>query len=176
MSEEPARLWTPWRMAYIKGPKPKDEGCIFCEKVKEADDAKNYILYRGKLGYLMLNLYPYANGHMMAIPYRHVANLDELTVEETSEMMQLAQRGIRALRCLMRPEGFNVGINMGKIAGAGVADHVHLHVVPRWAGDTNFMPVLADVRLIPELLEQTYQGLLDVGIADPEKFNTDEEA
>ena len=119
MSDEPARIWTPWRMEYIKAPKQAEEPCIFCVKPEAHDDAKNYILYRGKHAYLMLNLYPYNNGHMMAIPYRHVANLEDLLPEEYGEMMELAQRGVRALRRLMRPEGFNLGINMGKIAGAG---------------------------------------------------------
>lgn len=166
MSDDPQRLWTPWRIGYIKAPKASSGGCIFCTKPQESDDRANYILYRSSLAYLMMNLYPYNNGHLMAIPYRHVSGLDELTVEESTEIMALANRAIAALRRLMRPEGFNVGVNMGKIAGAGIADHVHMHIVPRWAGDTNFMPVLADVRLIPELIEQTYQGLLDSGIGE----------
>ena len=121
--------------------------------------ATNFILHRSELAFLVLNKYPYNNGHLMAVPYRHVDALEDLTAEEMADMMALATLGIRALRRSAHPEGFNIGINIGKVAGAGVLDHVHTHVVPRWGGDANFMPVLADVRLIPQELHETYVEL-----------------
>jgi ATP adenylyltransferase len=156
------RLWTPWRMAYIKAPKEKSTGCIFCEKISatRAHDRANLVLLRGKRAFMMLNLYPYSNGHLMVAPYEHTGELESLDAKTLQEMMLFVSRGIRALRRTMNPQGFNIGVNMGKVAGAGVEDHVHIHVVPRWNGDTNFMPVLSKVRLIPELLPQTYDNLL----------------
>jgi len=158
--------WTPWRLSFILGEKPRD--CIFCTKVRENRDRENYILYRGAHNFLILNLYPYNNGHLMIVPYLHVPSLEDLPAEVAGELMRLLQHSLRVLRRALNPEGFNVGVNIGRVAGAGVADHVHLHVVPRWGGDTNFMPVLAGVRLIPELLDQTYDRLLAAGIATPE--------
>jgi ATP adenylyltransferase len=157
------RLWTPWRMAYLTATKkPSPTGCIFCDKVQDRveNDRENLVLWRGERAFIVLNLYPYSNGHMMIAPYAHTGALESLDGETHKEMMLLVSIGIRALRCVMRPEGFNVGANLGKVAGAGVEDHVHLHLVPRWNGDTNFMPVLAEVRMIPELLPQTYDNLL----------------
>jgi len=151
------RIWTPWRMKYILS--PKGEECIFCAKAASDRDEENYVLYRGKRAYIMLNLYPYTNGHLMVIPYQHVATLELLDEETLAETMLLIAKGIRILRRAMKPHGFNVGCNIGRVAGAGVDDHVHLHVVPRWEGDTNFMPVLAETRLIPELLTDTYRKL-----------------
>ena len=148
------QMWTPWRMAYIR--REKRPGCIFCEMLEAKDDRGQLILHRSELSFLVLNKYPYNNGHLMAVPYRHVDTLEALTIEEAADMMGLVALGIRALRRSANPEGFNVGVNIGKIAGAGVIDHVHAHVVPRWGGDTNFMPVLADVRLIPQDLNETY--------------------
>jgi ATP adenylyltransferase len=151
------QMWTPWRMAYIRRePRP---GCIFCEMLDTEDDRAQLILHRGKLAFLVLNKYPYNNGHLMAVPYRHMDTVEALTPEETVDMMSLVSLGIRALRLTSKPEGFNIGVNLGKIAGAGVLDHVHIHIVPRWGGDTNFMPVLADVRLIPQDLNETYDEL-----------------
>ena len=149
-------------MAYIKAPKEKSTGCIFCEKLvaERASDRSNLVLVRGKRAFMMLNLYPYSNGHLMVAPYKHTGELESLDSKTLQEMMLLVSRGVRALRRTMNPQGFNVGVNMGKVAGAGVEDHVHIHVVPRWNGDTNFMPVLSAVRLIPELLPQTYDNLL----------------
>ena len=147
----------PWRMAYIR--REKRPGCIFCEMLEADDDGAQLVLHRGKLVFLVLNKYPYNNGHLMAVPYRHVDTLEELTAGEATDMMGLVALGIRALRRTASPEGFNIGVNIGKIAGAGVIDHVHTHVVPRWGGDTNFMPVLADVRLIPQDLAETYAEL-----------------
>jgi len=156
------RLWTPWRKAYIKAPKEKSTGCIFCEKLiaERSSDRDNLVLVRGKRAFMMLNLYPYSNGHLMVAPCEHTGALELLDGATLKEMMLLVSQGIRALRRTMNPQGFNIGVNMGKVAGAGVEDHVHIHVVPRWNGDTNFMPVLSEVRLIPELLPQTFDGLL----------------
>ena len=148
------QMWTPWRMAYIR--REKQPGCIFCEMLDAGDDRGQLILNRSELSFLVLNKFPYNNGHLMAVPYRHVDTLEALTAEEAVDMMALVSLGIRALRRSTHPEGFNIGVNIGKIAGAGVIDHVHTHVVPRWGGDTNFMPVLADVRLIPQDLNETY--------------------
>ena len=151
-------------MGFIMGEKPME--CIFCVKPAESRDRENFILYRGRRAFIMLNAYPYNNGHLLIVPYDHVASLEELDAETSAELMALVQRGIRALRALMSPNGFNIGANIGQAAGAGIADHVHIHVVPRWAGDTNFMPVVGSVRMIPELLETTYDKLLAAGIAD----------
>ncbi len=151
------RLWSPWRMEYIVS--KKGEGCIFCDKVAENDDQANYILHRGKTCYVMLNLYPYNNGHLMVSPYRHVPSLEQLQEDELTEMMLLVNRSIQALRRAMRPDGFNIGVNIGKAAGAGIEEHVHIHIVPRWEADTNFMPVLSQTRVIPELLDDTYRKL-----------------
>ncbi len=151
------RLWAPWRLEFIN--QEKQPGCIFCEMLDTDDDRGQLVLYRGELAFLVLNKYPYNNGHLMAVPYRHMDTVESLTPEETVDMMGLVSLGIRALRITGKPEGFNIGINIGKIAGAGVLDHVHIHVVPRWGGDTNFMPVLADIRLIPQHLNETYDEL-----------------
>ena len=157
------RLWTPWRMKYLnKADDTSTAGCIFCDKIR-ADverDRENLLLFRGERGLIALNLYPYSNGHLMVAPYEHTGVLDALDGETLKELMLLVGKGIRALRRVMNPEGFNVGANLGRVAGAGVEDHVHFHIVPRWNGDTNFMPVLADTRMIPELLPQTYDKLL----------------
>ena len=155
-------LWTPWRIGFIVGEKPK--GCLFCLKhqAPREKDAENFILHRGPGCFVMLNLYPYANGHLMIAPYQHVGSIELLDKDSLSEMGTLAQASVVALRKTLAPEGFNIGMNLGKVAGAGVADHVHLHVVPRWGGDTNFISVLADTRLIPEALSQTYKALARV--------------
>jgi ATP adenylyltransferase len=158
------RLWTPWRMAYLKAPKAsKERGCIFCNKMRarRSKDRDNLVVLRGERAFVVLNLYPYTNGHLMIAPYQHTGELESLDGETLKEMMLLVGASIRALRQMMNPQGFNVGINLGSVAGAGVADHIHIHVVPRWGGDTNFMPVLADVRMIPELLPQTYDKLIE---------------
>jgi len=144
-------------MAYIR--REKRPGCIFCEMLETTDDVAQLILHRSELTFLVLNKYPYNNGHLMAVPYRHVDTLEALTAEEATDMMAMVTLGIRALRKSANPEGFNLGVNIGKIAGAGVLDHIHTHVVPRWGGDSNFMSVLADVRLIPQDLNETYDEL-----------------
>jgi len=151
------RLWAPWRLEYIVG--EKIDGCIFCVFPKQDDDKKNHILARGKHAFVIMNAFPYSNGHLMIVPYRHTSDLAELADEETLEMMQLVQKSIQVLKEAFAPDAFNVGVNQGTAAGAGIADHIHMHIVPRWNGDTNFMPVFADVKVIPEALEKTYDKL-----------------
>ena len=151
------QIWAPWRIQYIQMEKPK--GCILCEKPGENNDAINHILYRGDKNFVILNNYPYNPGHLMVAPYRHVAGLEELTEEERHEHFEIVSLSIKVLRQVFNPGGFNTGANMGKVAGAGIEDHFHTHIVPRWQGDTNCMPVLSNVRVIPEALAETYQKL-----------------
>jgi ATP adenylyltransferase len=154
------RIWAPWRLAYVKdASKDVEQGCIFCAKPAEEDDRENLIVHRGERCFVILNLYPYTNGHLMIAPFEHVAGLEDLPTETTAEMMALARRAIEVLKTSYEPHGFNVGFNQGRVAGAGVEHHIHMHVVPRWGGDTNFMPVLADTRVMPQTLEQSYQAL-----------------
>jgi len=154
------RLWAPWRMEYIQGGADVD-GCIFCDKAAGSDDDANLIVHRGERAYVLMNLYPYSNGHLMVAPYRHVAGPGELDAAERSEMWQLMDEALQALTDAMSPHGFNAGLNIGRVAGAGVEGHIHLHVVPRWNGDTNFMPVLADVKVMPEHITRTAEKLRD---------------
>ncbi|MCL6611053.1 MAG: HIT domain-containing protein [Peptococcaceae bacterium] len=153
------RIWAPWRTVYIG----KDHGsaCIFCEKLESDRDAENYVLYRGHKTFVLLNLYPYNNGHLLIAPKRHVGDLTDLDQDEILELGLVTQRMIRLIKGSFSPEGFNVGVNLGKIAGAGVPGHFHIHVVPRWGGDTNFMPVIGDVRVISEGLDLTYKKLVE---------------
>ncbi len=146
-------LWAPWRMEYIKAEKP--EGCLFCVKQKQGNDRHNLIPYRGTHCFIILNYYPYNNGHLMVVPYRHLADLAELSAEEQAEMMALIAHSTRALSVTLRPQGFNIGFNLGKVAGAGIDDHLHCHVVPRWQGDTNYMPVIGHTKVVPDALEHT---------------------
>ncbi|WP_099210217.1 HIT family protein [Thermococcus henrietii] len=150
-------LWAPWRIEYIRS--PKHDGCIFCDFPKENLDKERLILYRGKHAFVIMNNYPYNPGHVMVAPYRHVANWEELTDEELLEIMKLTQLMIKAIKRAMNPDGFNLGVNLGRVAGAGIDSHVHLHIVPRWNGDTNFMPVIADTKVIPESLQEAYDEL-----------------
>jgi ATP adenylyltransferase len=150
-------IFAPWRIEYIKG--EKYEGCIFCDFPRENNDEERLILYRGEYSFIIMNNYPYNPGHVMVAPYRHVSPLEELTDEETLDMMNNTKMIIKAIKSTMNPDGFNLGINLGRIAGAGIEDHIHFHVVPRWDGDTNFMPVLADVKVIPQAIEETYEQL-----------------
>ncbi|NJE10015.1 HIT domain-containing protein [Thermococcus sp. MAR1] len=150
-------MWAPWRIEYIRS--PKHDGCIFCDFPKENRDRERLILYRGKHAFVIMNNYPYNPGHVMIAPYRHVGRWEDLTDDELLEMMQLSQLMIKALKRTMNPHGFNMGVNLGRVAGAGIDDHVHLHIVPRWNGDTNFMPVIADTKVIPESLEEAYEEL-----------------
>ena len=148
-----ARLYTPHRMAYIRG-EGKSEGCPFCE-IPSRSDEDGLIVARGESAYVVLNLYPYNSGHLMAVPFRHVAAYDELTVEEAAEVASLTQHALRALRSATGAQGFNVGMNLGVVGGAGIAAHLHQHVVPRWGGDTNFMPVVGHTKVLPQLLPDT---------------------
>jgi len=161
------RLWAPWRMTFIKGPKPS--GCIFCVKPGENNDAGNFILYKGKKSFIIMNIYPYNHSHLMVCPYEHAAGIDLLSQDTANAMMEDVQDTVRILKEAFQPDGFNIGVNMGKAAGAGIEDHVHIHIVPRWAGDTNFMPLLAEVRAMPEHLESTYEKLLPLFITLHEK-------
>jgi ATP adenylyltransferase len=153
------RLWTPHRMAYIKGEnKPANadagESCPFC-RARHRSDVEGLIAARGTAVFVVLNLYPYNSGHLMVVPYRHVADYTELTADETAELAAFTQTAMRVLREVSGPHGFNIGLNQGPTAGAGIAAHLHQHVVPRWGGDTNFMPIVAQTRVLPELLSDT---------------------
>jgi ATP adenylyltransferase len=153
------RLWAPWRLEYIES---ADEaaGCIFCAALAH-DDEDGLVLHRGRRAFALLNRFPYASGHLMVAPARHVGDFGELDDPEVLEVHRLASAGMGALAQVYTPQGFNLGWNVGRVAGAGIVDHVHLHVVPRWAGDTNFMPVLADVKVLPEHLRETRRKLAD---------------
>ncbi len=151
-------IWAPWRMEYIESKKMKE--CVFCVAAAEREDHKRHVLYRGRHAFIIMNRYPYTSGHLMAAPYSHLSEIEELSEEELAELMALVQKGVTALKKAFRPEGFNIGINMGAVAGAGIEDHIHLHVVPRWKGDTNFMSVINDARVMPESLESTFNRLI----------------
>ncbi len=155
-------LWTPWRMPYLKGENHEEddlkEGCIFCYKVT-GDDENEHILKRGKACYVTLNLYPYNNGHLLIVPNRHIATYAELTDDEALEIAQLTRQALAVLDAAYAPQAYNIGINLGAAAGAGIEGHLHQHIVPRWAGDTNFMTVAAATRVIPEWIDETYRHL-----------------
>jgi ATP adenylyltransferase len=157
MREPP--LWAPWRLAYIKGDKPAE--CIFCAAARSDDDAAHHVVHRGERTLVMLNAYPYAPGHVMVVPHRHVPTIEALDDPELLELITLTRRALAALRAAMSPDGFNVGVNIGKVAGAGFDDHVHQHVVPRWEGDNNFMPVIADMRVVSQSLEDARAALVE---------------
>ena len=152
------RLWAPWRTAYVGGSEPA-AGCVFCGAVGGGDDRRHLVLVRGPASFLILNAYPYTAGHLMVVLNRHVASVEDAAVEELVDAMTLVQTATAALRRAYGPDGFNIGINQGRAAGAGVEGHLHIHVVPRWGGDTNFMPVLGEVRVLPESLDSTYDRL-----------------
>ncbi|MBV9691650.1 MAG: HIT domain-containing protein [Ktedonobacteraceae bacterium] len=155
------QLWAPWRMAYITPENPPPPGCIFCTQPAAQRDEEYHILYRGVYCYMMLNRYPYNSGHLMIAPYRHIDSIEKLDAATLADLMAQAQLALRAIRLTMNPHGFNMGINEGKVAGAGFAEHVHYHVVPRWNGDTNFMPVIADTKVLPEHLDNVYRQFKD---------------
>ena len=155
------QLWAPWRMTYIGGGGEKPGGCFFCDAWNGVGDEKRHLLLaRGKSCLVMLNRYPYSNAHLMIAPARHIGVMEETTDDEGLELWRAASLAKQALSRVFAPEGFNIGVNQGKVAGAGVLDHLHVHLVPRWNGDVNFMPVLADVRVIPQALEETHERLL----------------
>ena len=153
------RLWAPWRLEYVQGADDA-AGCVFCTALA-GDDEGRLVVHRGHQAFVLLNRFPYASGHLMVAPNRHVGDLGDLSDDEALEIHRLATRGLLALGGVYGPDGYNLGWNLGRPAGAGVVDHVHLHVVPRWAGDTNFMPVLADVRVLPEHLLESRRRLAD---------------
>jgi ATP adenylyltransferase len=148
-------LWTPWRYAYVTAG-DKTTGCIFCDLPKAGDDAKAHIVHRGQHCYVVLNTYPYTPGHVMVVPFAHLNELQKLPMAAAHEMMELSQQMERVLRQLYKPDGLNLGMNIGKAAGAGVAGHIHMHVLPRWVADANFVSVVGETRILPETLEQTY--------------------
>ena len=150
-------IWAPWRMKYINQDKSGD--CIFCTLPKSSNDKKNFILFRGKSSFIVMNIFPYNNGHLMVSPYRHLACITALSKEESLEITELTKSCISILRDLSTPDGFNIGLNLGKSAGAGYDEHIHNHIVPRWTGDTNFMPVLAETKVQPEHLQKSYEKL-----------------
>jgi len=151
-------IWAPWRMAYIKHAR-KPARCIFCSKARERRDAANLLLHRGRHGFVMMNLFPYNSGHLLVAPYAHVNSPESLSADAALDLIRLTNLSLRALRAAIRPEGFNVGMNLGRVSGAGLDAHVHLHIVPRWNGDTNFMPLFSETRVIPEHLRETYRKL-----------------
>ena len=157
------RLWTPWRMRYITSDKTGG-GCIFCDLPAENNDRDNLIVVRSDHSFIILNAYPYTSGHLVVVPFQHVPSLEELDEHTLLDLSLLTNRATAALRRVMQPAGFNLGANIGKAAGAGIADHFHLHVVPRWVGDSNFMPAIADTRLLPQMLLDTYDELIAAGI------------
>lgn len=151
-------IWAPWRLEYIRKAE-KTDACFLCAKAQQNQDKASYILYRGKSNFVMLNLFPYNPGHILVVPYKHTGDLNELTPEEIYEHFDLIRRSINALSETIGSTAYNTGMNLGKVAGAGLVDHVHTHIVPRWQGDTNFMPVLAGTRVIPEAIDATYKKL-----------------
>ncbi len=150
-------LWAPWRMEYIRS--PKDGDCFLCRILAETDDRENLILFRGETCSVVMNRFPYTSGHLMVCPNRHIADFADLTEAEDLEMCALTRMAITALRAVMQPEGFNIGTNLGAAGGAGLKDHLHRHIVPRWVGDTNFMVVTGDIHVVPESLTATYDLL-----------------
>jgi ATP adenylyltransferase len=152
------QLWAPWRLAFIEQVSG-DSGCIFCEKPALRQDGKTFILWRGRHSYVLMNIYPYTNGHLLIAPYRHIAAIEDLPETILLDLLRLLQRSIKAIRKAYAPEGFNIGVNQGKVAGAGIEHHIHLHVVPRWSADTNFMPLLGETRVLPQHLKASYTRL-----------------
>ncbi|MCA0351571.1 MAG: HIT domain-containing protein [Chloroflexi bacterium] len=152
--------WTPWRGQFVKGETPKDSRCVLCVKHEESNDAENHVLYRGQYSYVLMNLYPYNPGHLMIVPYAHTNDFANLPAETAAEIMHLTQRSATILSTVMNPHGYNLGMNLGRPAGAGIDEHLHMHIVPRWNGDTNFMPLIGGVKLIPEAMDDTYAALV----------------
>lgn len=157
------RLFAPWRIHFIEDLRERTDGCVFCEIAASISekDSDNLVLHRGKTVFVLMNKYPYISGHLLVLPYKHTGSLSELSDEERNEMMGLTSSSMDIISNSIEPEGFNCGLNFGRAAGAGIVDHVHMHVVPRWVGDNNFLPVLGDTRSIPEYLEKTYEKLID---------------
>ncbi len=150
------RIFAPWRIRYVLATKPKD--CVFCSAAR-GDEREMLVVYKAERSFVIMNRHPYNPGHVMVCPKRHVPSTEDLSDEELLEIMRLLNLSMKAIRLSMNPDGFNLGVNLGRVAGAGIADHLHFHVVPRWSGDTSFMPVLADVQIIPEALEESYEKI-----------------
>ena len=153
-------LWAPWRMEFIDGVRESRGICVFCEAALPGDDKKNLVLHRGERAFVLMNRYPYNNGHLMILPYKHTGVLSDLSSEDYVEILHLSALSMNVMTKQLGPDGFNCGFNFGRAAGAGITDHLHFHVVPRWSGDTNFMPVLAETRSMPEHLATTYEKLV----------------
>jgi ATP adenylyltransferase len=154
------RLWAPWRIGFIL--KGENKGnCFLCQYPRENDDAAHFILHRGEKNFIILNAYPYNSGHLLVAPYRHLGEIGDMTDEESKEHFYLVKLSVRLLAEVMKPTGYNTGMNLGRVAGAGIADHIHTHIVPRWQGDSNFMPIVADTKVLPESLPMTYRKLKD---------------
>lgn len=164
-------LWSPWRYTYVSSASPADstsnrESCLFCRVASESDDARNYVVLRAERSFILLNRFPYTTGHLMIVPYAHVATLEEADAATLEEIMRLAQRAEKALRAVYRPSGLNLGFNIGESAGAGIAGHIHMHALPRWAGDTSFITTISETRVLPEALETTYEKLREALVAE----------
>ncbi len=172
-AEHLSRLWAPWRIEYIRH--SKDSECVLCAAPASGEDAKNLILYRGRLNFIIMNAFPYSPGHLMVAPFRHTADLEAFTPEESADHQQLVRMGIGLLRRAANPDGFNVGLNLGRVAGAGIDQHLHTHIVPRWLGDTNFMPVLSGTRVLSEGLASMYGRLKAALLQDP-SFSAEQRA
>lgn len=153
-------LWSPWRYTYVQS--GAAEGCLFCQKAADTHDRENYVLYRGARNFALLNIYPYTSGHLMIAPYEHVATLEDADPETLAEMMRLTQRAEKGLRASYRASGLNIGMNIGQCAGAGVAGHIHMHLLPRWPGDVSFMTSIGETRVLPESLDVTYEKLVKI--------------
>ncbi len=153
-------IWAPWRMGYIL--QVRNTSCFLCQSLKNKEDTENYVVYRKKHAFVILNTFPYNNGHLMVVPARHVGELEELRKEEVAEIFSLVKLSLSVLRTVIKPHGFNLGVNLGRVAGAGLVDHLHIHVVPRWEGDTNFMPVVAETKVIPQSLLELRDRLKEV--------------
>jgi ATP adenylyltransferase len=152
------KIWAPWRSKYIFN-KDEEKGCILCNRLMRENDESNYILYRGNKSFIIMNIFPYNNGHLMVAPFKHTALLEDLNGEEGKELFTTLTLGLKVLKLSLKPDGFNVGMNLGRVAGAGIEDHLHIHLVPRWNGDTNFMPVLADTKILSVSLDEVYRLL-----------------
>ena len=161
MSNELKYLWAPWRMGYIRTPKNEFGPCLFCDKSQIGDDEENLVVYRGDHAYVLMNLYPYNNGHLMIAPYEHEEKFDSLASETQVEMMNLSSEAMNVLRENLNADGFNFGANFGEVAGAGMKEHLHLHLVPRWIGDTNFMPVMGHTKVMVDGLQETWKQLVE---------------
>lgn len=163
------RLWAPWRIRYVQNSK-KEKGCLFCKAYRVESPKKNYVVLKTEHSLVMLNIYPYNNGHLMVAPRRHVATLEKCTPPEMADLMACVQNVIPAVRKILKPAGFNVGMNIGKVSGAGIAQHLHIHVVPRWQGDSNFMPVCAQTKIISQSLNEFYRRLKkELNLTSPSK-------